>query len=219
MPMGVLVFGDNMYFTNPYYEMNENKNEFIYRLHSIKITPAPVHTIKKLEEHPDHKLNWEPMYEQEWAGQYKTFTIRAGQTILALTAISAEQPAKDETGEKYLHLERLERHPEAPKIPGAGIIALMKLIQLSKEYGFGGAIMLTALPSAAPFYEKIGMRKIGEENMSDEIYPVFVFNRYMAQDFLLWAKRYLIEEKKVARNPDLLYADFTSTTIDESYDL
>jgi hypothetical protein len=194
----------------PLYQQNP---EFVYDLHRIRLQPASTHIIRKFEQHDKTILTWYPMYEQEWANQYKTFMIRAGQTILALAAISAHQPALDETGNKYLLLERLERHPEAPKVPGAGIIALMKLIQLSKEYGLHGALMLTALPSAAPFYRKIGMKQIGEENMGEEKYPVFIFNQYAAQDFLMWARKYLVEEKKVARNPDLLYADFTATTL------
>jgi len=140
---------------NPEWVRHEQNPIPLPHLHDVVLQKGTLKDVSPFIK--SSKIQWGTIRKEE-LDIYKLVTTDGYK--LALIAVKKQPEVKyyPEYGgvAPYLYLDRLEKYPDAT-IPGIGAIALAKLVELSKQKGYDGRVLLDATPNAEDFYIKMGM--------------------------------------------------------------
>lgn len=165
------------------------------RINQVKLIPASVKFVEDYWNTGLAEINWDDIMKRPL--NYHLFKMVHGRYPLALIAVSR----KPEQG--YLYLDRLEKLPQAESMPGIGVLAILKLIKLSRLRGMLGKVMLDASVTAKPFYQRIGMQEIAPRR--------FIFTPAEASRYQTWVVNYLTDKGGYTPNPiddKIMYGNF-----------
>lgn len=122
---------------------------------------------------------------QRYVARQVTLTMKSGVRILGI--VNVREPL-DESSDSLPEVVALETNPEVRDgVRGVGTGLMAAAVLVSKDWGYGGGVQLTADQNAVSFYRKLGMnRRRGSSSEND-----YHFTPRKANEFLREYERFL----------------------------